>query len=86
MSLGADTIVSSVDNAIIAAHAQGILVVVAAGNVDRPVTGSPAHVNEAITVGMTEPDRSRVSRIKGVWGSNYGRKFTQSSSEAQELC
>lgn len=33
---------------------------------------TPARVPQAITVGMTDPDRSRTSIIAGVYGSNWG--------------
>lgn len=45
----------------------------AAGNNDQPATNiSPANVREALTVGMTQSDRRRVSIMEGIYGSSYG--------------
>ncbi|KAL1857501.1 hypothetical protein Daus18300_010366 [Diaporthe australafricana] len=71
MSLGASA-APALDNAVVAAYNQGILTIVAAGNNNQPATDSPAHVPEAFTVGMTQPDRARVSIIEDVYGSAYG--------------
>lgn len=57
---------------IVAAYEMGILTVVAAGNVNLPAElMSPAHMRQVITVGMTESNRSRVSRGPFM-GSCYG--------------
>ncbi|KAJ4990403.1 alkaline serine protease Alp1 [Stagonosporopsis vannaccii] len=72
MSLSANN-VSVLDTAVIAAYNEGILSIVAAGNDDSPIANtSPARVPQAFTVGMTQPDRGRVSLIPGRYGSNFG--------------
>ena len=70
MSLSARTSSTLLDHAIKAAYNAGILSVVAAGNDNAPVGNTtPARAAESFTVGMTQPDRRRVSTIHG---SNYG--------------
>ncbi|WYZ46576.1 hypothetical protein EsH8_IX_000801 [Colletotrichum jinshuiense] len=72
MSLGANN-VTALDNAVLAAYNQDILVVVAAGNENQPAANSsPARLPESFTVGMTRPDRGRVNIIADIYGSNYG--------------
>ncbi|KAF6806233.1 alkaline serine protease alp1 [Colletotrichum sojae] len=64
---------SPLQDAVRAAYELGILSVAAAGNNDQPATNnSPANVPEALTVGMTQPDRARVSIMEGIYGSSYG--------------
>lgn len=73
LSLGALTTSTILDDAVKAAYDMGILSVVAAGNEDAPIeSSSPARAPEAFTVGMTQPDRARVSLITNIFGSNYG--------------
>lgn len=73
MSLSARTDSTLLDKAVKAAHGAGILSIVAAGNEDKPIGNtSPARLPEAFTVGMTQPDRARVSIIQNLYGSNYG--------------
>lgn len=71
MSLGTSS-APALDSAVVAAYDQGVLTVVAAGNNNQPATDSPAHVPEALTVGMTQPDRARVDIVADVYGSAYG--------------
>lgn len=73
MSLGVDSGSPMLDNAVAAAYNAGILSVVAAGNQNKPIGNtSPARYPNALTVGMTQPDRGRVSIIADVFGSNFG--------------
>ncbi len=65
MSLGGSAS-TTLDAAVNAAINSGISVVVAAGNENVAVTGSPARINNAITVASTENDDDRSSF------SNYG--------------
>ncbi|KAF2798017.1 subtilisin-like protein [Melanomma pulvis-pyrius CBS 109.77] len=61
------------DNAVIAAYELGIASFAAAGNNDGPASEhTPARVPQSITVGMTDPDRSRTSIITDIYGSNWG--------------
>lgn len=73
MSLSAETTSTVIDNAVRAAYNAGILSVAAAGNGNAPIgNNTPARLAEAFTVGMTQPDRARVSIIADVYGSNFG--------------
>ncbi|KAJ4366628.1 hypothetical protein N0V95_000129 [Ascochyta clinopodiicola] len=73
LSLSARTSSTLLDDAVTAARAQGILSVVAAGNENAPIGNlTPARSPASLTVGMTQPDRSRVSIIADVYGSNFG--------------
>jgi oryzin len=74
LSMSLSTSVQKIlDDSIIEAYSQGILTVTAAGNNDGPAASySPAHLPQAFTVGMTQPDRARVQIIPGIYGSNYG--------------
>lgn len=73
MSLSARTGSTLLDDAVKAAYDAGILTIAAAGNEDAPIgDSSPARLPQAFTVGMTQPNRGRVSIIQNVYGSNYG--------------
>lgn len=53
---------SALDNAVLAAYKEGILSVVAAGNSAGPATNiSPARVPQALTVGATYVNRTRLA-------------------------
>jgi subtilisin family serine protease len=67
MSLGSSGTSSTIDKAVSAVIAQGVVIVTSAGNDNQSAClQSPATVNTAITVGATGSDDTRASY------SNYG--------------
>ena len=73
MSLSARTSSTLLDDAVKAAYDAGILSIVAAGNENSAIGDTtPARAPESFTVGMTQPDRGRVSIIADIYGSNFG--------------
>lgn len=75
MSLGGDYS-RSIDELVTAGSSQGIISVVAAGNLGRNATGlSPASTPSAITVGAVNADWEIATAAEYGWGSNYGESL-----------
>jgi subtilisin family serine protease len=73
LSLSGSSFSQSFQDAVDYAHNAGILVVVAMGNNDYGTVRYPAGFSNAMAIGATNPDDTRVNKVtNSSWGSNYG--------------